>query len=113
MKITVERTMLYSCILLTLLLIAVVVADSGIIRKTTLTVNGVEFAAATVHDGSININTATKEELMLLPGIGESRATDIIAHREQHGDFKTKESLKDVNGIGDGILEDIYNMISV
>ncbi len=56
---------------------------------------------------SININTATKEELMRLPGIGESKADSIIAYRKEHGSFKTTEDIMLI----DGIKEAIYNRI--
>lgn len=53
----------------------------------------------------ININTADAFELQRLPGIGEKRAQDIIAYREEHGPFETVEELDHVSGIGPGILE--------
>lgn len=53
----------------------------------------------------ININTADAHELQRLPGIGEKRAQDIIAYREEHGPFETVDELDEVSGIGPGILE--------
>ena len=49
---------------------------------------------------AININTATKDELVALPGIGPAKAQAILDHRKAHGPFKTVEELKDVKGIG-------------
>jgi competence protein ComEA len=55
--------------------------------------------------GTVNVNTATAEELQLLPGIGAARADALIELRKQRGGFKSLEQLKDVKGIGDGSLE--------
>lgn len=60
----------------------------------------------------ININTATKEELMTLTGIGESKAEAIISYREKTA-FTKIEDIKNVSGIGDSIYEDIKNNITV
>jgi competence protein ComEA len=49
---------------------------------------------------AININTATKDELVALPGIGPAKAQAIVDYRKAHGPFKTVEDLKDVKGIG-------------
>lgn len=61
----------------------------------------------------ININTATEEELMTLPGIGEVRARAIIAYRTQIGAFVSVEQLTDVDGIGEKTLEKIRDRITV
>lgn len=55
----------------------------------------------------ININTATKEELQTINGIGESKANNIIKYREINGKFKTIEEIKNVEGIGDNLYETI------
>ena len=55
--------------------------------------------------GVVNVNTATAEELQLLPGIGAARADAVIELRKQRGGFKRLEELKDVKGIGDASLE--------
>ena len=60
----------------------------------------------------ININTATKEELMNLPGIGESKANDIIKYRETNP-FQKIEDIKEVNGIGDSLFAKIKENITV
>jgi len=61
----------------------------------------------------VSINIGTFEELQLLPGIGESRAQDIIDYREQNGPFKNLEDIKNVSGIGDQIFENIKPFISL
>lgn len=54
----------------------------------------------------VNINTADAETLALaLDGVGMTRAMDIIAYREQNGDFETVEQLQEVSGIGPATLE--------
>jgi competence protein ComEA len=55
--------------------------------------SGIAFAAT-------NINTATMDELVALPGIGPAKAQAILDHRKAHGPFKSVEELKDVKGIG-------------
>ena len=55
----------------------------------------------------ININTATKEELQTISGIGESKANNIIKYRKEFGNFKTIEDIKNVEGIGDTLYETI------
>lgn len=61
----------------------------------------------------ININTASAEELMSLPGIGEVRAAAIIAYRQQNGEFETIEDIMKVKGIKTGIFSKINNLICV
>ena len=60
------------------------------------------------ESGLVNINTADAEMLKTLPGIGDAKAADIIAYREEHGAFSSIEDIKNVSGIG----ESIYNRIS-
>lgn len=61
----------------------------------------------------ININTASKEELMTLPGIGEVRAEEIINYRSNNGSFKTIDDIKNVSGIGEELFEEIKANITV
>lgn len=61
----------------------------------------------------ININLATKEELMTITGIGETKAKSIIEYRDNKGDFKKKEDIMKVNGIGKSTFEKIKDEIDV
>ena len=61
----------------------------------------------------ININTASKEELMALPKIGDVMSDRIIDYREKNGGFKTIEEIKNVSGIGDKTFENIKDFITV
>lgn len=55
--------------------------------------------------GVVNINTASREELELLPGVGEVRAVAIVAKRKERGGFKAVDELLEVSGIGASMLE--------
>jgi competence protein ComEA len=57
--------------------------------------------------GVVNVNTASAEELQLLPGIGEARARALIELRKRRGGFKTLDELKEVKGLGDASLEQL------
>ena len=61
----------------------------------------------------ISINTAGREELMKLPGIGEAMAETIIAYREEHGLFQKKEDLRYVKGIGPNKYEKLEEFITL
>ena len=61
----------------------------------------------------VNINTATFEQFITLPGIGEDRANAIFNYRDQHGPFTKIEDLQNVEGIGEGIFNNLKNNVSV
>ena len=63
--------------------------------------------------GLVNLNTATKAQLMELPGIGESKAEDIIHYRETVGGFRTIEEIMQVPGIKEAGFRKIKDRIAV
>lgn len=64
------------------------------------------------EEALIHINEADKELLMTLPGIGEVKATAILAYRKENGRFRDKEDLKNVSGIGDKTYEQLQSLIT-
>lgn len=64
-------------------------------------------------DGKINLNTATKEELMTLNGIGDVRAQAILKYREEHGEFRSIEELMEVEGIKKGTFQKLKDQIKI
>lgn len=64
-------------------------------------------------NNKVSINNATKEDLMSLTGIGESKANAIINYRNENGLFKQIEDIKNVSGIGDSVFEKIKNNITL
>jgi len=65
------------------------------------------------NNSLVNINTAEKQELMTLPGIGESKANAIIAYREEKGSFASTEELMQITGIKEGVYSKICEKITV
>jgi competence protein ComEA len=68
-------------------------------------------AIATPTDLRVHINTATLEELMLLPGIGETTAQAILDYRAANGLFNNLEALDAVEGIGPSTLEALADLV--
>ena len=61
----------------------------------------------------IDLNTASAADLTRLPGIGEKRAQAIVDYRESSGPFQSVEELTEVKGIGEGILAQVYDYVTV
>jgi competence protein ComEA len=83
---------------------------------TTATTGTTDATSATSQSGqgdSVNLNTATKEQLQTIDGIGDKKADKIIAYRQEHGGFKTVEDLKNVDGFGDKTVAKIKDRLAV
>jgi competence protein ComEA len=67
----------------------------------------------TAPAGPVNINSATADQLDVLPGVGPTTAAAIVAHRQQNGPFQTVEQLGDVRGIGPAKLDALWGLVTV
>lgn len=65
------------------------------------------------ENSHVNLNTATKDQLMTLKGIGEARAADIIRYRQEHGRFDKIEDIMQVPGIKETAFQKIKDEITV
>lgn len=100
---------------------AVVPVNRAMITEAALpswkTVSESETVSHTVSqqsaDGRININTADRDALMTLKGIGEKKALAVIAYREEHGDFESTEELMKVKGIGEKTFAGLKDKVTV
>lgn len=73
----------------------------------------VDGQAFSKSDSKININSADKESLMTLPGVGESRALSIIQFRQENGKFKDIKDIMKINGIKENLFHKIKDKITV
>jgi competence protein ComEA len=69
--------------------------------------------AAGTLSGVVNVNTATAEELQLLPGVGESRARAIVSARTARGGFRQVDELIEVKGIGAVLLDQLRPFVAL
>lgn len=103
-----------------------VVSKNEISESNSITVTVIEESVTTVESSSassskiekdetvvVNINTCSTEELMQIPGIGESRANAIIAYRNVIGSYSSTEQIKNISGFGDKFFESIKDNITV
>ena len=88
-------------------------ADSVVteIRNTEKTTENAE--EPQTPDGKIHLNTATKEELMSISGIGATKADAILQYRNSYGSFKCIEEIMEVKGIGEGTFNKIKDQLSL
>lgn len=74
--------------------------------------NSVSSQAIISQNTLINLNTATKQQLMTLNGIGEVKAMAIIAYRQEKGIFSSVDEIKNISGIGGKTFEKIKQFIT-
>lgn len=90
------------------------VAKKGEEMPASMTDQAAIGAGSGVADtAKVDLNTASSEELQTLPGVGEKRAADIIAYREQEGPFQRIEDLGKVSGFGEKSLEKVKDHVRV
>lgn len=75
--------------------------------------SGAMHSQSSGQEPSINVNTATAEELTTLPGIGQARAKAILSYRTEKGGFRSVEELKSIEGIGDKMFERIKDRVRI
>lgn len=76
-------------------------------------VTDVSSASSTGDTPIINLNTATKDQLCQISGIGDKKADKILQYREQHGQFKSVDELTQVDGFGEKTVENIKDQLAV
>ena len=74
-------------------------------KQHTETLPVITYPFKATQTGKINVNTASAEELTMLPGIGEETAKRIIEHRTKYGIFFSLDELTKVKGIGENTVE--------
>lgn len=82
-------------------------------QESTPTSSATEPAREAPQAGSVNINTASAEELQTLPNIGPQKAQAIIDYRTEHGNFTSLDDLKNVSGIGEKILDGLKQYLTL
>ena len=87
--------------------------EAASLQADSASVDGNAGKSGTSGSGLVNLNTATKEELMTLKGIGESKAEDIIRYREKSGGFKKIEDIMKISGIKENGFQKIKDSITV
>ena len=107
-------------LILSFLLVAIASCKSG---ETTTNSNSVALSASradtttgtqtTPHDPCLNLNIATAEELIRLPGIGEVMAKRIIDYRERHGRFRRPQEIIIIEGFSERKYRAIERMVCV
>lgn len=78
-----------------------------------LAIAGAVVAGESAPAGVVNVNTATVEQLQLLPGVGPALAERIVAFREANGPFRSAEELEAVKGIGEKALDRLRPYLQV
>ena len=85
--------------------------EGGVTEENSGKGSSTNTSVSNSKQGTININTATLEELQTIKGIGKKKAVAILQYRKEHGAFRTKEDLLQVKGIGKKALEAIESQV--
>ena len=86
--------------------------EGGVTEENSGKGSSTNTSVSNSKQGTININTATLEELQTIKGIGKKKAEAILQYRKEHGAFRTKEDLLQVKGIGKKALEAIESQVN-
>ena len=86
--------------------------EGGVTEENSEKGNSSNTSPSNSKQGTVNINTATLEELQTIKGIGKKKAEAILQYRKEHGAFRTKEDLLQVKGIGKKALEAIESQVT-
>ena len=86
--------------------------EGGVTEGNSEKENSSNTTPSNSKQGTVNINTATLEELQTIKGIGKKKAEAILQYRKEHGPFRTKEDLLEVKGIGKKALEAIESQVT-
>ena len=101
--------MIRTLLLIPLLLLTVsLLASPGALAQSTA-----QQESQAASDGKININTASKADLLKLKGVGPGLADKIIDYRKANGPFKKPEDIRKIQGFGKGLWEKNSETISV
>lgn len=93
--------------------IAQILQDGDQIHVPEISAEGEEVVLPTPSGGirKVNVNTATLEDLMTLPGVGEALARRILEYRAENGNFTELADLDEVSGIGPAMLDNLQDLV--
>ena len=80
---------------------------------TTTTAPTSGATSTSTAEGKVNLNTASKDDLTKLTGIGPKKAEQILAYRQEHGAFKSIDEIKQVSGIGEKTFTSIKDQLTI
>ena len=89
------------------------VATQLLLQHTQVTTADPSSSGTGTLNGKVNLNTATRAELDMLPGVGEATAQKIVTYREDNGRFKMIDDIMNVPGIGEAKFEQMRELIEV